>query len=128
MNQENNTAWITSCKSQESGGWLVNGTMSVPNDPANRHYQDILDWINEGNTPTGPDVIEPDYVALRTGADGYASTGEQLGMIADGTQAAHVADVKTRFPKTITGGTTIGEVPQDIIDAAAAKLEARENN
>ena len=121
MNQENNTAWITSCKSQGSG-WQVNGTMSVPNDPANRDYQEILDWINEGNTPEGPDVIEPDYVALRTGADGYASTGEQLGMIADGTQAAHVTDVKTRFPKTITGGTTIGDVPQDILDAAAEKL------
>ena len=36
---------------------LVDGTMSVPNDPANRHYQAILDWINEGNLPEGPDVI-----------------------------------------------------------------------
>jgi len=107
-------------------GYLVNERFGVPNDPANSDYQRILDWINEGNTPTGPDVIEPDYVALRTGADGYASTGEQLGMIADGTQAAHVADVKTRFPKTITGGTTIGDVPQDILDAAANKLFAQQ--
>jgi hypothetical protein len=107
-------------------GFLVDGDLSVPNDPDNRHYQAILDWINEGNTPEGQDVIEPDYVALRTGADGYASTGEQLGMIADGTQAAHVADVKTRFPKTITGGTTIGDVPQDILDAAANKLFAQQ--
>ena len=50
MNIENNTAWITSCKSQESG-WLVNGTMSVPNDPANRDCADVLQWIEEGNTP-----------------------------------------------------------------------------
>ena len=121
MNNESNTAWIISCKSQESG-WLVNGNLSVPSDPANGHYQMILDWINAGNLPEGPDVIEPDYVALRTGADGYASTGDQLGMIADGTQVAHVEDVKTRFPKTITGGTTIGNVPQDVLDAAAAKL------
>jgi len=127
MNNESNTAWIISCKTQESG-YLVNGTMSVPNDPANRHYQEILDWINEGNTPTGPDVIEPDYVALRTGPDGYASTGEQLGMVADGTQAAHVEDVKTRFPKTITGGTTIGDVPQDVLDAAAAKLFSQQTS
>jgi len=112
---------IETVKTQENS-YLVNGTMSVPNDPANRDYQLILDWINEGSTPEGPDVIEQDYVALRTGADGYASTGEQLGMIADGTQAAHVADVKTRFPKTIAGGTTIGDVPQDILDAAAEKL------
>ena len=116
---------ITTVKIQEYG-YLVNGTMSVPNDPANSDYQLILDWINEGNTPTGPDVIEPDYVALRTGPDGYASTGEQLGMIADGTQAAHVADVKTRFPKSNTGSTTIGDVPQDILDAAANKLFAQQ--
>jgi hypothetical protein len=116
---------IETVKTQENS-YLVNGTMSVPNDPANKDYQIILDWINEGNTPEGADVIEPDYVALRTGADGYASTGEQLGMIADGTQAAHVADVKTRFPKTITGGTTIGDVPQDILDAAANKLFAQQ--
>ena len=25
-------------------------TMSVPIDPANRHYQAILEWIAEGNT------------------------------------------------------------------------------
>jgi hypothetical protein len=100
--------------------------MSVPNNPANKDYQQILDWINEGNTPTGPDVIEPDYVALRTGPDGYASIGEQLGMQTDGTWDAHVADVKTRFPKTITGGTTIGDVPQDLLDAAANKLFAQQ--
>ena len=121
MENLNQTAWITSCKTQESG-YLVNGTMSVPNDPANRHYQELLDWINDGNLPEGPDIIEPDYVALRTGTDGYASTGEQLGMIADGTQAAHVAEVKAKFPKTITGGTTIGDVPQELLDAAATKL------
>ena len=107
-------------------GYLVNERFGVPNDSANTDYQLILDWINEGNTPTGPDVIEPDYVALRTGPDGYASTGEQLGMIADGTQAAHVADVKTRFPKSNTGSTTIGDVPQDILDAAANKLFAQQ--
>jgi len=122
-NMENSTAWITSCKVIESG-YQVNGSMSVPNDPANRHYQMILDWINEGNTPTGADVIAPDYVALRTGPDGYASTGDQLGMIADGTQAAHIAAVKAEFPKTITGGTTLAAVPAEILTAAADKLFA----
>jgi len=108
----------------QSQGCLINGNMSVPNDPANRHYQMILDWINEGNTPTGADVIAPDYVALRTGPDGYASTGDQLGMIADGTQAAHVAAVKAAFPKSITGGTTLAAVPAEILTAAAYKLFA----
>ena len=115
---------IETVKLQEFGGYLINGSMSVPNDPANRHYQELLDWINEGNTPTGADVIAPDYVALRTGPDGYASTGDQLGMIADGTQAAHVAAVKAAFPKSITGGTTLAEVPAEILTAAADKLFA----
>ena len=112
---------ITSVKLQDSS-YLVNGSISVPEAEGNRHYQAVLDWINEGNLPEGADIIEPDYIALRTGPDGYASTGEQLGMIADGTQAAHVAEVKAKFPKTITGGTTIGEVPQGLLDAAATKL------
>jgi len=105
---------------------IINGTISVPNDPANSDYQAILDWINEGNTPTGPDVIEPDYVALRTGPDGYAPIHEQLAMQTDGTWDAHVADVKTRFPKSNTGSTTIGDVTQSILDAAAAKLASKQ--
>jgi hypothetical protein len=116
---------IQTVKIQEHG-YQVNGNMGVPNDPANRHYQMILDWINDGNTPEGADIIEPDYVALRTGPEGYAPTGEQLGMIADGIQAAHVAEVKAKFPKTITGGVTIGEVPQELLDAAADKLFAQQ--
>jgi len=116
---------IETVKSQ-SEGFLVNGAIAVPNDPANRHYQAILDWINEGNTPEGPDVIEPDYVALRTGSGGYAPIGEQLGMQTDGTWDAHIADVKARFPKTITGGTTIGDVPTEIMEAADAKLFAQQ--
>ena len=103
------------------GGFLVNGNMSVPEAEGNRHYQAILDWINEGSLPEGPDIIEPDYVALRTGPEGYASTGEQLGMQYDGTWVDHVKEVKEKFPKTITGGVTIGEVPQSLLDAAAAK-------
>ena len=106
--------------------YLINGNMSVPKSPDNRHYQEILDWINAGNTPTGPDVVEPDYIALRTGPEGYAPIHEQLAMQSDGTWDAHVADVKTRFPKTNKGSTTIGDVPQDLLDAAAAKLSAQQ--
>ena len=43
---------IETVKIQEYS-YLVNGDMIVPNDPANRDYQLILDWINEGNIPTG---------------------------------------------------------------------------
>jgi hypothetical protein len=86
---------------------------SIPQAEGNRDYQQFLQdvKVNGLTIVEGADVIEPDYVALRTGVDGYASTGEQLGMIADGTQEAHVAEVKAKFPKTITGGTTIADVP-----------------
>ena len=58
---ENNTAWITSCKTQESG-WQVNGNMSVPNDPANRDCADVLAWIAEGNTPA-PEYTDAEIAA-----------------------------------------------------------------
>ena len=43
---------IETVKIQEYS-YVINGTMLVSNDPANSDYQAILDWINEGNTPTG---------------------------------------------------------------------------
>ena len=70
MNQENNTAWITSCKSQESG-WLVNGNMSVPNDPANRHCADVLAWIAEGNTPA------PEYTDVEIASNAQSSINSE---------------------------------------------------
>ena len=76
MNIENNTAWITSCKSQESG-WQVNGTMSVPNDPANRDCQDVLAWIEEGNTP------DPQFTSDEIAANAQAAiNGESLSYLA----------------------------------------------
>ncbi len=86
---------------------------SIPLAEGNRDYQQFLqDVKKEGiSIVEGADVVEPDYVALRTGVDGYASTGEQFGMQTDGTWDAHIADVKARFPKTITGGTTIADLP-----------------
>ncbi len=67
---ENNTAWITSCKSQESG-WLVNGNMSVPNDPANRHCADVIQWIAEGNTPA------PEFTDAEIAANAQASINSE---------------------------------------------------
>jgi len=58
---ENQTAWITSCKLNESG-WLINGSMSVPNDPANRDCADVLQWIAEGNTPA-PEFTDAEIAA-----------------------------------------------------------------
>jgi len=58
--------------------------------------------------------------------DGYASTGEQFGMQTDGTWDAHIADVKTRFPKTITGGKSIADVPAWVKTEVAKVLFAEQ--
>jgi hypothetical protein len=91
----------------------ISDNASIPQDAGNRDYQQFLQDVKTHTVSIveGHDVVEPNYRDLRTGVDGYASTGEQLGMQTDGTWAAHVADVKTRFPKTIIGGTTIADVP-----------------
>ena len=34
-----------------SGGYLVNGSVSVPVGQGNRHYKLVQEWIAEGNTP-----------------------------------------------------------------------------
>ena len=91
--------------------------------------QQFLEDIKEQGTGIveGETIIEPDYVALRTGEDGYAPIGEQLDMQskADGSWEAHIEDVKTRFPKTITGGTTIDDVPA-WVQEEADKVELQE--
>jgi len=96
--------------------------ISIPQDANNRDYQQFLKdvKVNSISIVTGADIIAPDYVALRTGADGYASTGDQLGMIAVGgtTHADHVAAVKTAFPKSNIGGTTIAAIPSWVQTAA----------
>jgi len=46
---ENNIDWIKTVKMQEDG-YLVNGSMSVPNSAGNRHYQEVQDWLKD-NTP-----------------------------------------------------------------------------
>ena len=72
---ENSTAWITSCKLQTSG-YLVNGTMSVPNDPANRDCADVLAWIAEGNTPA-PEFTDAE-IAANTQAETNATSQAYL--------------------------------------------------
>ncbi|MDP7368513.1 MAG: hypothetical protein QGH83_14800 [Candidatus Pacebacteria bacterium] len=99
----------------------------IPQADDNRDYQQFLqDVKKEGiSIVEGADVVEPDYVALRTGADGYASTGDQLDMQYKGTWEAHIEDVKTRFPKTNTGSTTIADVPA-WVQEEADKVELQE--
>jgi len=104
MNNESNTAWITSCKTQESG-WLVNGNMSVPNDPANRHCVNILEWIAEGNTPA------PQYTEAEIAANAQAEI--------NATSAAYLASTDWYVTRNTETGVAI---PDEI---TAARAEAR---
>lgn len=36
---------------ETEGGYLVNGTMSVPKAEGNRHYAMVKEWLDAGNTP-----------------------------------------------------------------------------
>ncbi len=103
---ENNTAWITSCKSLESG-WQVNGSMGVPNDPANRHCADVLQWIAEGNTPA------PEY----TDAEIAANTQAEL----NATSQAYLASTDWYITRHAESGV---EVPADVTTARAEAREA----
>jgi len=106
MNQENTTAWITSCKTQESG-WLVNGNMSVPNDPANRHCTDVLAWIAEGNVPA------PEFTDAEIAANAQSSINSES-----------LEYLKSTDWYITRQAETAVAVPDDVTTARAAAREA----
>ena len=103
---ENNTAWITSCK-LINYGYLVNGNMSVPNDPSNRHCADVLAWIAEGNTPA------PQYTDAEIAANTQAETNATSQAYLDSTDW-----YITRHAETAVA------VPADVTTARAAARAA----
>ena len=103
---------------EQSEGW------SIPRSSGNRHYQQFIQDVAEQGIEIveGPDVIEPDYATLRQ--QEYPSREEQLDMMywdkVNGTTVWEdtIQAIKDKYPKTITGGTTIGEVPVWVQEAA----------
>ena len=106
----------------------ISDNVFIPRAESNRDYQQFIQDVAEKGIEIveGKDVVEPDYVTLRTGEDGYASTGEQLDMQYKGTWETHIADVKTRFPKTNTGSTTIADVDDWVQEKVDAKQFAQQ--
>lgn len=51
-------------------GWLVNDALSVPNTPGNRHYQEVQEWLAEGNVP------EPEFTQAELDAQAAAALAE----------------------------------------------------
>ena len=97
--------------------------MSIPRAADNREYRQFIEDIALGNdTVEGPDIIEPGYATLRQ--QEYPSREEQLDMMywdrVNGTNIWEetIQSIKDKYPKTITGGTTIGPVPDWVQDAA----------
>ena len=88
-------------------GYLVNGTMSVPNDPANRHCADVLAWIAEGNTPA------PEYTDAEIAANAQAET--------NATSQAYLDSTDWYITRHAETGVA---VPADVTTARAAAREA----
>jgi len=102
------------------------GNSNIPLDPANRDYQQFIQDVAEQDIGIveGPDVVEPSYAELRAGE--YPSREDQFDMMywdkINGTTTWEdtIQAIKDKYPKTITGGTIIGEVPawvQEAVDA-----------
>lgn len=104
--------------------------LSIPRDPANRHYQQFLDDVIDGVAVEGEDVVEPSYVELR--ASEYPDLATQLDMQywdnINGTTVWQdtIDAIKAKYPKTITGGVTVADVPAWVQEEADAKLFARQ--
>ena len=105
---------------------IYHGPKSIPVAEANRDYQQFIQDVAEQGIEIveGPDIIEPDYATLRQ--QEYPSREEQLDMMywdkVNGTTVWEdtIQAIKDKYPKTITGGTTIGPIPdwvQEAVDA-----------
>jgi len=104
---------------------VMNSDGSITNfGEGNRSYQQFIQDVAEQGIEIveGPDIIEPDYASLRQAA--YPSREEQLDMMywdkVNGTTVWEdtIQGIKDLYPKTITGGTTIGPVPDWVQEAA----------
>ena len=103
---------------------LVDNNTVIPQDPANSDYQQFIQNVAEQGLSIveGPDIIELDYATLRS--QEYPSREDQLDMMywdrVNGTNVWEetIQGIKDKYPKTITGGTTIGEVPTWVQEAA----------
>ena len=100
--------------------------ISIPKDVNNRHYVKFLQDVKEQGLGIveGPDIITESYATLRRKE--YPSLVDQLDKIYHSTLASWKADIKAvkdKYPKTITGGSTVGDVP-DWVQTEVDKLNS----
>ena len=105
--------------------------ISFPINPENSDYVRFIQEVAEQGIGIveGPDVFQPSYIELR--GKEYPSRTEQFDMQyhdqVDGTTTwiDAIKEIKDKYPKTITGGTTIGPIPawvQEEVDAYNASI------
>ena len=100
---------------------IKKGNCFIPIFEGNTDYQQFIkDVAEQGyDIVEGPDVVEPSYAELR--AAEYPPLEEQLDKIYHSGVTNWKKDIKAikdKHPKTITGGTTIGDVPNWVQEAA----------
>ena len=93
---------------------IQKGNLYIPKDPNNRDYKQFLRDVKEQGISIveGPDVSTKSYVELRS--EEYPLVQEQLDKIYHSGVDVWKADIKAikdKHPKTITGSTTVGDVP-----------------
>lgn len=84
----------------QSEGYLVNGYLSVPNSPSNKHYQEVQEWIAQGNTP------EPEFTQAELDQQAIDTTNAE--------SRAYLASTDWYVIRQQETGVAI---PQDILDA-----------
>ncbi len=103
---------------------IIDTQISFTKNWNNFEYQKFVQDVAEQGIEIveGPDIHEPSYVELRQQA--YPSLQEQADMQywdqINGTTIWQdtITEIKEKYPKTITGGTTIGPVPNWVQEAA----------
>ena len=105
-------------KNYDGESWTTCIPVSLDNTDYKQFIQDVAEQGIE--IVEGPDVKEFSYDRLRQ--QEYPSRDEQLDMMywdkVNGTTVWEdtIQAIKDKYPKTITGGTTIGEVPAWVIE------------
>jgi len=92
----------------------VESKISIPKYSGNRDYEQFLQDVKEQGISIveGPDITTESYATLRQKE--YPPIEDQLDKIYHSTLTAWKADIKAikdKYPKTITGGSTVGDVP-----------------
>lgn len=109
--EEKDILWIKSVKLQGEG-YLVNGSMSVPNDEQNRHMKDVKVWLDAGNTP------EPEFTAEEIQAQELSEAISKAKTLLSDTDFYVIRKMEEDIA-----------IPADVITARAeAKQLLRDNN